>query len=125
MGFTHRTGHNCEGKRFLAWSPKLTVVFEERSRRKAVPSEGGVGTAFEMAVVNATHLPSGVMLGAADLFVWPTLTSLVMPDCKSLTKMSGSPLVSFATRSEAALSKTTQRPSGVSVGFDEGPFPLL
>src|SRR2546429_415399 len=110
MGFIHRTGQNCDGKKFLAWSPKLTVVFEERSRRKAVPSEGGGGNAalFEMAVVNATHLPSGVMLGAADLFVWPTLTSLVIPDCKSLTKMSGNPLVSSATRSEAALSKTTQ-----------------
>src|SRR5258706_11468505 len=64
------------------------------------------------------------MLGKAELFVSPALTSKVTPACRSRTKTSATPLVSLATRSDATLSNTTQRPSGVTAGFKEGPLPL-
>src|SRR5438874_2542920 len=63
------------------------------------------------------------MLGIPDLLVSPTLARMVIPLARSRTKTSLTPLVSFATRSDAALSNTSDRPSGVIVGLEEGPLP--
>src|SRR4051794_16778490 len=50
------------------------------------------------------------------------LTSDVVPVWRSHTNTSGAPLVSPATRLDAADSNTTKRPSADRSGFDDGPF---
>src|SRR5689334_11810195 len=53
----------------------------------------------------------------------PTLTSVVVPFCRSRTNTSLTPLVSLATRLLASLSKTTYRPSAEAAGEIEWPLP--
>src|SRR6185503_5567378 len=70
----------------------------------------------------ASELPAAV-LGSGDFA--PTLTSVVVPDCKSRTKTSGIWFVSPITRLVAALTKATYRPSDVRTELRETPLPLL
>src|SRR5439155_10710623 len=85
---------------------------------------GGPAVGKGIVVTNATNRPSGVTLDAAEALVWPTLTGDVMPACKSRIKISVTPFVSSAIRSEAELSKTIHRPSGVIAGLEEGALPV-
>ena len=60
-------------------------------------------TRFDASDVNATRLPSSLMLGwMLRLFAWvpavATLTRTVAPACRSRRKMSGCPFVSPGTR---------------------------
>src|SRR5437667_4950884 len=53
------------------------------------------------------------------------LTSIVVPDCKSRTKMFPARLVTPLVKSVARLAKATERPSALMIGLREAPLPLV
>ena len=97
----------------------LTVVHE-----RVVHAVGVVRHEVRPKLKNATHRPSAEMDGtelplSACAPDESTLTRSVVPDCRSCTKTSAVPFVSFGTRFAAALSNATKRPSAEMAGFPQ------
>src|ERR1035437_2886850 len=92
-------------------APTLTRQFvpaiKSRTKTSGMPLVSP-GTRFDALLMKATYRPSGVMTGSveapfADAPFVETLTSVVVPATRSLTKMSVTPFVSFGTRLLASL----------------------
>ena len=104
-----------------AGSDSSVVVPDCRSRTKTSGwplSLSGVETRSEAWLVKAMKRPSSLITGGSmptSSLPLPvpaafTVTSCVVPACRSRTKMSDLPLLSLATRSLASLMNTTKRP---------------
>ena len=106
---------------------QVVCVIRSRTKTSMMPFVSPV-TRLVAVLMNATHVPSGVITGSKDSPLpnppsVATLTSRVVPVIRSRTKMSLTPFVSPATRSLASLSNTTKRPLAETWPHRESPLP--
>src|SRR5262249_38676004 len=99
------------------------------SRRKTLLWVVGVPTRSVAKLWKAMRLPSPLMWGSLEALSPPalpellTLTSVVVPETRSRTKMFWPELVGVPTKSLAELRKATKRPSALITAESENELP--